>query len=204
MSATENTGWTPNQVVAYNLAMARNRRGWTQQQTAEKLEPHLGTRWSKATYSAAERSIDGERIRQFTADDLYAFSAAFDLPITWFLLPPRPDANGLLTAIRTPHVPEGESPAVLVDRLFRPDGDLRTRVEEQLRLLPPEMLTEMQQHLSAVTLTYAVAMVQAKLGDFEIWRDNLRQLAAVLDQTHEMAADRAIEVLVGDTEDDQS
>lgn len=63
-------------------------RGWTQQQAAEQLEPFLGERWSKATFSAAERSIDGNRIRQFTADDLYAFSRAFAVPIAYFLRPP--------------------------------------------------------------------------------------------------------------------
>jgi hypothetical protein len=63
-------------------------RGWTQQQAAEKLEPYLGERWSKATYSVAERSIDGTRIRQFTADDVYAFSRGFDVPITYLLRPP--------------------------------------------------------------------------------------------------------------------
>jgi hypothetical protein len=63
-------------------------RGWTQEQAAERLTPYLGERWSKATYSAAERSVDGVRIRQFTADDLHAFSRAFDLPMTLFLTPP--------------------------------------------------------------------------------------------------------------------
>lgn len=47
---------TPNRVVAYNLARARSLRGWTQEQAAERLEPFLGVRWSKATFSAAERS----------------------------------------------------------------------------------------------------------------------------------------------------
>lgn len=79
---------TPNQTVAWNLAQARKMRGWTQEQAAEHLEPYLGERWSKATYSAAERSVDGTRIRQFTADDLHAFARAFGLPMTLFLTPP--------------------------------------------------------------------------------------------------------------------
>lgn len=79
---------TPNQIVAWNLARARGLRGWTQEQAAEQLAPHLGERWSKATYSAAERSIDGNRVRNFTADDLHAFARAFDLPMTMFLTPP--------------------------------------------------------------------------------------------------------------------
>lgn len=82
------TRLTPNQIVAWNLARARALRGWTQQEAAERLEPYIGERWSKATYSAAERSVDGQRIRQFTADDIFAFSRAFDLPMTLFLTPP--------------------------------------------------------------------------------------------------------------------
>lgn len=79
---------TPNQVVAYNLRQARALRGWTQDQAAEALEPHLGERWSRVVFSAAERSVSGQRVRQFTADDLVAFARAFNLPVTWFLLPP--------------------------------------------------------------------------------------------------------------------
>src|SRR4051812_33998970 len=82
------TRLTPNQIVAWNLAQARRMRGWTQQEAAEHLEPYLGERWSKATYSAAERSVDGQRIRQFTADDLHAFARAFELPTSLFLTPP--------------------------------------------------------------------------------------------------------------------
>src|SRR3546814_3847945 len=66
-------GLTPNQVVAYNLAQARALKGWTQDQAAEALEPHLGARWSTASYSAAERSVDGNRIRNFDADEIVAF-----------------------------------------------------------------------------------------------------------------------------------
>ena len=46
---------TPNQIVAYNLAEARALRGWTQEQAAAELEEYVGSRWSKATFSAAER-----------------------------------------------------------------------------------------------------------------------------------------------------
>jgi hypothetical protein len=64
-------------------------RGWTQTRAAEKLEPFLGERWSKPSFSAAERSVEhGDRIRQFTADDLIAFAAAFELPVSFFLIPP--------------------------------------------------------------------------------------------------------------------
>jgi transcriptional regulator with XRE-family HTH domain len=82
---------TANQVVAYNLTRVRKMLGLSQEQAAERLEPHLGTRWSKAVYSAAERSFHGNRIRQFTADDLTAFSLAFGVPVAYFFVPPKPE-----------------------------------------------------------------------------------------------------------------
>jgi transcriptional regulator with XRE-family HTH domain len=89
---------TPNQVVAYNLPRARLGRGWTQEQAAEALAPYLGTKWSVANFSAIERSVDGSRIRQFTADDLFALSRAFDLPIGFFLTPPGDDPRAFRIA----------------------------------------------------------------------------------------------------------
>jgi transcriptional regulator with XRE-family HTH domain len=76
---------TPNQLVAYNLQRARTMRGWTQEQAAERLEPFIGKRWSKASWSSAERSVTGERPREFTADELIAFARCFELPPPWFL-----------------------------------------------------------------------------------------------------------------------
>lgn len=90
-----NAALTPNQLVAYNLARARNLRGWTQQEASQKLEQWLGARWSKASWSAAERSVDGLRRREFTTDEIVAFSQTFGLPIAWWFLPPGPDRPDL-------------------------------------------------------------------------------------------------------------
>lgn len=73
-----------NQTVARNLRRARQMRGWTQQQAAERLEPHLGKRWSKVSFSAAERSVAGRRVKHFTAEEVAAFAAAFEVPIGFF------------------------------------------------------------------------------------------------------------------------
>src|SRR5436190_10783769 len=78
-----------NEIVAYNLFQARAMREWTQAQATARLEPYLGKRWSKAVYSAAE--WPSQRVRHFTADDLYAFARAFERPITFFLIPPSKD-----------------------------------------------------------------------------------------------------------------
>ena len=102
-------GMSPNQVVAYNLFRARQERGWTQAQAAEALEPYLGVRWTVAQVSAAERSVDGTRVRQFTADDLVAFAQAFRLPVTYFFLPTHPAAKWSKVDPR-PHLPSWAGP----------------------------------------------------------------------------------------------
>jgi transcriptional regulator with XRE-family HTH domain len=77
-----------NQVVAYNVKAARELRGWTQDELADRLEPYLGQRLTQASVSAIERAWDGDRRREFDAHELLTFSMVFDLPILWFLLPP--------------------------------------------------------------------------------------------------------------------
>ena len=79
---------TPNQVIAHNLHQARVMRGLTQEQAAVRLEPFIGRRWSKASWSAAERSVTGERPREFSIDEFIAFAACFELPAAWFMTPP--------------------------------------------------------------------------------------------------------------------
>jgi transcriptional regulator with XRE-family HTH domain len=101
---------TPNQVVAHNLRRARMLHGLTQEAAAAKLEPYLGERWSQVVFSAAERSITGERIRQFTADDLVAFAQAFEVPVPFFLAAPR-DAE----LVAAPGASEGVIPSELAD-----------------------------------------------------------------------------------------
>lgn len=81
-----------NQVVAYNVARARQLRGWTQEEFAERLEPYLGQRLTQASVSAIERAWDGERRRrEFDAHEVLFFAMAFDLPMIWFFLPPPGD-----------------------------------------------------------------------------------------------------------------
>jgi transcriptional regulator with XRE-family HTH domain len=90
--------YSPNQVVALNVARARALRGWTQEEAAAALAPYLGTRWSTASFSAVERSTAGTRVKQFSADELVALSRGFGLPIGWFFVPPpASEAAGLHT-----------------------------------------------------------------------------------------------------------
>jgi transcriptional regulator with XRE-family HTH domain len=80
-----------NQVVAYNIRAARELRGWTQDDLADRLEPYVGARFTQASISGIERAVDGERRRNFDAQELLMYSEVFDLPIIWFLLPPPDD-----------------------------------------------------------------------------------------------------------------
>jgi hypothetical protein len=80
-----------NQVVAYNVRVARELRGWTQDELAVRLEPYLGQRMTQAGVSSIERAWDGDRRREFDAHELLVFAMVFELPIVWFLLPPPGD-----------------------------------------------------------------------------------------------------------------
>ncbi len=90
-----------NQVVAFNFRSARELRGWTQDEMAERLEPYLGQRLTQAGVSSIERAWDGDRRREFDAHELLIFAMVFDLPILWFLLPP-PGDHRLMRATTRP------------------------------------------------------------------------------------------------------
>lgn len=82
---------TANQLVAHNMTYWRQAKGMTQEELGVLLEAFTGRPWSKATVSAAERSWDGKRIRQFDADELLALSEALEVPLAGLLLPPVDD-----------------------------------------------------------------------------------------------------------------
>jgi hypothetical protein len=83
---------TANQLVACNLRRAREEKGLTQELASQYLERYLGKRWSNASFSIAERSADeGARKREFDANELLAFSRAFEKPVAWFFTPPDDD-----------------------------------------------------------------------------------------------------------------
>src|SRR5579872_7006880 len=89
-----------NQVVAYNFRAARELRGWTQEDVAERLAPYMGQRPTQAAVSAIERSCESERRREFDAQELLVFSLVFDLPMVWFLLPPPGDHRTMRATTR--------------------------------------------------------------------------------------------------------
>ena len=84
----EPKAWTASQVVAHNMARAREIRRLTQAEVAERLSRFTGSPWSQASVAQAEGSVAGDRVRQFTANELVALARTFDLPVLYFFLPP--------------------------------------------------------------------------------------------------------------------
>jgi transcriptional regulator with XRE-family HTH domain len=84
---------TADGLVSYNLLRAREFRGYTQAQAAERISAALGKPWSVPVYAAAERAHRSSRVKEFSADELLALSQAFDVPLSWWFLPPGPSTN---------------------------------------------------------------------------------------------------------------
>lgn len=182
-------GLTPNQVVAHNLQQIRQWRRLTQSEAAEAIEPYVGKRWSKANFSAAERSIAGERIRQFDADEIVAFAKAFDVPVTWFFLPPAPWAqNGV--PVHLQHSSSTEPLAVLADLIF---GDnegrslLELRLQYFLQELGPGPLSDTQQRITQLVDAKKTALVEHAVADLTHWQTALRSLANQLEDLQQRA-----------------
>lgn len=73
---------TVNQVVAWNVAHYRRAAGLTQAELGERVGI------SAPNLSAAERSVDGKRPRQFDAGELLALALALGVTIPALLMPP--------------------------------------------------------------------------------------------------------------------
>lgn len=140
----ETGAWTPSQVVAHNMTRARQLRGLTQAEIAQRLSAFSGAPWSDVTVAQAEGSVSSKRVRQFTANELVALARAFDLPVTYFFMPPEDRAGRL----QTPDV--GEMPweylMVLLWGHRRNFPDLAERAAPWAHastvLIPPEDLFE--------------------------------------------------------------
>ncbi len=179
-------GLTPNQVVAYNLALAREIKGWTQDQAAEALEPYLGVRWSKASVSQAERSVAGGFVRNFTADEIVAFARCYERPVTWFFMPPPPLAGvGVATRLAVADAPRmGENVAMLVDLVFgdrNQQYDLCRRLDAFLAATVPGSLTDAQHRIAALADQRVAALVRHAFTGLGHWQTSLRSLANQLE-----------------------
>lgn len=71
-----------NQVIALNMARWRKAAALKQQEVGDRLG------WSAVIVSAAERSADGKRVRQFTAAEVVRIATALGVPLIALFLPP--------------------------------------------------------------------------------------------------------------------
>ena len=119
---------TINQVVAYNMARFRKAAGLTQ----EELGKRLGG-WTKAAVSAAERSWDGKRIRQFDADTVTGIAMALGVPLLALFLPPDGEDGGGPLLFRTHERGAASSSVGDLMRLVMPDNDDDTTAMQAYR-----------------------------------------------------------------------
>lgn len=198
-------GLTPNQVVAFNLARAREWKGWTQDQAAEALEPYLGKRWSKASVSQAERSIAGRFVRQFDADEIIAFARAFDLPIGWFFMPPPPwsDRPGRPVKLSVPDAKRfGAALAELIDLVFGTEQQqalLTLRLQSWLQLRPPQ-LTAAQDRITAMVRARIDSLAADTLDELTDWQTTLRAMANHIEDLEARARRKVTAELAAATE----
>ena len=179
-------GVTPNQVVAYNLARARAHRRWTQEEARQALAPYLGVEWSKANYSAAERSMDGVRIRQFDADEIVAFARGFGVPIAWFFIPPpRAAADGDIRLDVPDAKPGAGAPmGELIDLLYGNDETaamLSLIVESLVRTYGERGRTEAQRRIEKMANARKRAIVKESFRSLHTGTTALRAIANQLE-----------------------
>ncbi|MDP9460714.1 MAG: hypothetical protein M3Q22_10860 [Actinomycetota bacterium] len=130
---------TGNRLVAYNLRALRTARGLTQDQASALLAPYVEVPWSRATFSAAERSADSDRVRGFTADDLLALSLAFRVPVSYWFLPPNTEERRrpLMAASATVEWDDLVVGPVLGRESWQ--ESVRPRLEREPAVVPPDL-----------------------------------------------------------------
>jgi hypothetical protein len=115
-----------------------------------------------------------------------AFARAFQLPLTWFFMPPLPWAGpGTPTKLAVPDAPaSGEPLAVLVDLVF---GDQAQQAQLSLRLdafladLGPADLTQAQTRITSLADQRVAALLSHAFTNLAQWRTSLRSIADQLE-----------------------
>ncbi len=130
----------------------------------------------------AERSVTGNRVREFTADDLVTFARAYDVPVLYFLTPPPSGVfvqvpNSQITTLtmleavlgRLDNLAEWE--ALLDEWNFADDEQLPFPLDDQRRV-------ELRAIAREVALVRAQHLIRRHFkGSLMDLRDNLRSLA---------------------------
>jgi transcriptional regulator with XRE-family HTH domain len=116
---------TVNQIVARNITRLRKAAGLTQ----EELGRLTGR--SKRNISADERSWDGERTREFSAQDITDLAVALGVPIGAFFLPPGDDGTAAQYLFRSGSGRQMDMAALMA--ALMPDSDEDTPAMEAYR-----------------------------------------------------------------------
>ncbi len=172
--------YTANQLVAYNLARIRKQQGLTQEQTVELLIRFLGVRWSVASLSAAERSVDGRRVKEFNADELIALCRAFDVPLAFWFTPPPSDEHPRLA---TPDALDQGLPVdALLDIVFGRTDNRHTLEQGLLAGLPDLEADSVTDRLDASAAFRLRRQLHDAFGDLGQARQVLERVASILEQ----------------------
>ena len=176
------TTWTPNQVVAANLARLRQRRGLTQAEAARHLSAVAGKEWTEAMVAHAERSVTGNRVREFTADDLVTMARAFDVPVLYFLTPPPTGVFVQVPGSQITTLTMLEAVLGRVDNLAEWEALLDEWNFAEDEELPFPLSQERRQALRALAREVALVRAQHVIrrhfkGDLMQLRETLRSLA---------------------------
>ncbi|MGH9122752.1 MAG: helix-turn-helix domain-containing protein, partial [Acidimicrobiales bacterium] len=187
-------GMSANQIVAFNLALARSWRRWTQEEAAAAIEPYLGVRWSKASVSQAERSVNGNFVRNFSADEIVAFAQAFEVPVTWFFMPPPPRDDDGFPIRLVDRDGGGPAPlATLIDLVFGTEGqqaEMALRLDAWLAWTSPDTLTEAQRRVTDLVTKRTAALLRRSFRQVQDWQTSLHAIANQLEEL-ERAAKRS-------------
>ncbi len=89
-----------NQVVAYNVRQARELRGWTQRSSPTASSPTWASASPRRRCRPSSGPGTGSVAGEFDAHELLIFALVFDLPITWFFLPPAGDRRMMRATTR--------------------------------------------------------------------------------------------------------
>lgn len=180
-----------NAVVAHNLVLIRERRGWSTTQVLERITRHAevaGQEVPEATLSRLRRLLEAKGRRRFDAHQLYLLSVGFDVPIAYFFLPPA--ARGA-----EPLADTGRPTVELYGALLGRPAQL-VDLDERLRevdVAAPEATPQLLRSLFGITRG-----ARSWPEHYRVWRDDrLHQLS----QDHG-AALRRVARFVGDLADE--
>ena len=162
---------TINQIAAWNMAYFRRAAELTQEELGERLG------WSKAIVSAAERSWDGKRVRQFTADDLMGIAMALRVPLAALLLPPDDDRTAVRYVIDIPGGEVQGSDALLSNVLSSYGGDSPAMDAYRKRIIAAGVRTpaDLAEILEEVRRRAGLRDVDAVTASLDMQREQLER-----------------------------